>query len=408
MISGVSTSLQRLAEGMKARGHSILVIAASPSGNYFVDESNGMKVVGLPSHRNPMAVNQRFMLWQKKMMAQELETFSPDLIHIHDPLFAGLCGLLFAKRRRIPIVFTVHLQPNAVSLHFPPVPGLKSIIESATSAYGTWLLEQCDAVVAPSQTVFDAIKQKRSHGVHLISNGVDTGAFRPTQSKPAESRALRRKFGIPTISPIILHVGRISKEKQIETIIQISAKAMRKTDAQLLVVGDGPGKRDLLDLCDDLGISDRCHFPGFVQFHEGLPAIYRMASVFVMASEVEAQGLTVLEAAASGLPILAFNASAMTKLVEHKRNGFLILPGQINEMSERLTELLAKQLLRERMGRAGREKALAHSHELSIAANQELYHSFVEIPETIQSVREEDPPQVDIKQKTGAFRSPVN
>lgn len=380
MITGVSTSLQRLAEGMRAQGHSILVIVASPSGNYFVDENDGIKIVGLPSHRNPMAVNQRFMLWQERMMEEELEVFSPDLIHIHDPLFAGLGGLLFARKWRTPVVLTVHLQPNAVSIHFPPLPGLKNIVEAATSTYETWLLEQCDAVVAPSQTVFDAIKQKRGHGVHLISNGVDTNDYRPGQSEPAEDEALRRKFGIPANSPIILHVGRISREKQIDTVIQVAAKAMRNPDAHLLIVGDGPGKEDLLDLCDNLEIGDRCHFPGFVQFHEGLPAIYRLASVFVMASEVEAQGLTVLEAAASGLPILAFNVSAMTELIDDGENGFLIRSGQINLMSDKLIELLTNPTLRKRMGRASRKKALAHVHELSVAAHQELYHSFVKIP----------------------------
>jgi glycosyltransferase involved in cell wall biosynthesis len=126
-----------------------------------------------------------------------------------------------------------------------------------------------------------------------------------------------------------------------------------------------------------LGIGARSRFPGFVPAEDDLPGLYRLASVFAIASDLETQGVVVLEAMASGLPVVAVRAGAVPDAVQDGVGGYLVGPGDVDAMAARLVTLLRDPSLACRLGRAGRVTAEGHSFSGAVAAYERLYRGLV-------------------------------
>jgi glycosyltransferase involved in cell wall biosynthesis len=145
-----------------------------------------------------------------------------------------------------------------------------------------------------------------------------------------------------------------------------------------LIVGDGLRKPALIKLCESLGISHRVHFTGFISTRQGLPELYRIASLFITASEIETQGLVLLEAAASGLPIIAVRATCIPEIVHNNVNGFLSEPGDTEGLGRGITVLLGDESKAAQMGRASLALAQQHNNRFTIEAHEKLYHQLIE------------------------------
>ena len=118
----------------------------------------------------------------------------------------------------------------------------------------------------------------------MISNGINLHTFNPDPPDPGERETLCLRYGLDLDLPVVLHVGRLDLDKQVNLVIRASAQAINQVDAQLLIVGDGRQREELNKLCANLGIEKFCHFPGFVETDDDLPGLYRLAAVFVTAS----------------------------------------------------------------------------------------------------------------------------
>src|SRR6185503_12603411 len=272
-----------------ARGHSVLVLAASDRRGAYSEEHGCLRVSRLRSLYNPLRVGQRFLVWPQATIAGELRAFQPDILHWHDPSALSLSGLRAAWRLHTSArrLLTVHQLPWFVSLYAPAVPGLRRGIESILWSYGNWLYRHFDSVITPSRTIADLVATHTHFRPQPLSNGVDTDLFNPAPSSAHESAALRRKYDLHPELPIILYVGRVDMDKRVDLVLQAVARALRSIPAQLLVVGDGRQLNAIIQLSGALGIRAQCHFPGFVSRQGDLPGLYRAASVFVTSSEVE-------------------------------------------------------------------------------------------------------------------------
>jgi len=236
-------------------------------------------------------------------------------------------------------------------------------------------------VTAPSRMVSELVAAKTGVIPTTVSNGVDLQEFRPSPLAPDEGPALRARLGLPSRAPIILHVGRLDKDKRVDSVIRAAAQVMLGSEAHLLIVGDGLEKPALISLCASLGIAGRCHFPGLVSVTNGLPAIYRLASVFVTASEIETQGIVLLEAAASGLPIAAVNATCVAEIVHEGVNGFLAQPADIDGLGHAISRILEDPSLAQPMGEESTGLARRHDIVKSFDAYEKLYRdSIVNLP----------------------------
>jgi glycosyltransferase involved in cell wall biosynthesis len=174
----------------------------------------------------------------------------------------------------------------------------------------------------------------------------------------------------------------LDSDKHVERILLAAIPLLRETDAHLLIVGDGRQKPALMELCHSQGIAQRCHFPGYVSVREGLPAIYRLASLFVTASEIETQGIALLEAAASGLAIVAVQATCVPETVHDGLNGYLTQPGDDIALGNRITELLKDTEKARNMGQAGCRFVKKHNIQTTVETCEQLYVDLVKQQET--------------------------
>ncbi len=377
MISGAAIVTERLATSMVDRGHDVLVVAASDTGASYVSEEFGVQTVRLKSIPNPKRAKQRFSPGGVRRICSELKAFQPDVIHSHDLFWFCLAGMKIGRGTDIPVITTIHQLPWFVTPYLPAIPGLRNMFGKLMWAYGAWLNKHCASMVVPTQTIAQTVEVKGGFETVVIGNGVDLRCFTPISGKPDEAEYLIQTLRIDPHKPVILHLGRLDLEKRVDIVIRAAAEAMKRCEAQLLVVGDGEYRKQLSDLADQLGIGSRSRFPGFLDPKTEVPAVYRIASVFVTASEIETQGLVLLEAMASGLPVVAVDATCIPEVVKHGVNGLLADPGDVVGIADRLVEILNDPSMMQRMGAAGRRIAEDHAVEDAIDDYEGLYRFVV-------------------------------
>ncbi len=296
---------------------------------------------------------------------------------MHDSMTVGLAGVFAGKKLGIPLVLTTHQLPGFISAYLPHFAWLNALVEKPLWAYTRWLKRQTQQVISPTATSAKMVEKNAGFLPLVISNGMDLDHFRPQPMPLSERQTLCKTFGLDPDRPIILHVGRLDFDKQVDLVIQAAVKPIQEAHAQLFIVGDGQQHENLSELAEEYGILDHCHFTGFVEPTDELPSLYRLASVFVTASEIETQGLVLLEAMASGIPVVAARATCIPEIVHDQKNGYLVPPGDVEAMAERIMDILRTPALAHRMGEAGRHIAERHAHGLSVSLHEGVYQSLI-------------------------------
>ena len=374
MISGAAVSAQQTAESLAARGHQVLVIAASEREYPYHVYRDNLTILRLRSIKNPLRVGQRLLAFPHTATLNALHRFRPDIIHVHDPIQMGALALAYARRTHIPAVFTTHQLPWFVASYFPNP--FKPVVEKILWMYARWVLGKYPSIITPTKTIADVVRRMTGLAPKVVSNGLDLQTFHPPPSSD-DGSASRQKWNLPPRVPLLLHIGRLDPDKSVDQVIRAAAQPIRESEAHLVIVGDGCEKQSLIQLCRELGVENRVHFPGFVTVEDGLPEIYRMADVFITASAIETQGLVLLEAAASGLPIVAVNATCIPEIVHDHVNGFLVEPGDIDTFSDAIVALMNNPKWARTMGRDGRILAEEHDLHITCTLHEKLYRDAI-------------------------------
>ena len=375
MISGAAQVAQQLAETMAQRGHQVLVIAASDKRNGYRLQNETLTILRLASIHNPLRVGHRFLFYPQHAVFKALREFQPEVLHAHEGAQMGLLGVRYAKHAQIPVALTAHQLPGFVASYLPGF--FRVWAEKMLWLYGRRLAQKFTAVITPTQTISTIVTGRIGRHVNSIGYGLDLQTFHPALSQDADI-ATRKKWNLPSDVPLLLHVGRLDTDKRVDRVIHAAAQTMKETSAHLLIVGDGTQKAALIKLCRSLGISHRVHFTGFIAANQGLPEIYRIARLFIIASEIETQGIVLLEAAASGLPIVAVNATCIPEIVHHGINGFLAEPGDLGGLAKSMNLLLKDRNATMEMGQASRKLGERHAIHYTIDAHENLYRQMIE------------------------------
>jgi len=344
---GVSTAVAALARTLRQRGHQVIVYSAADPSHSHTD----LDVIGLWALRYARFPGGRIPVDPAKL-TRELAHFHPDIIHNHSMSVMGMQALTAARLLGIPILGTSHIY-LAGFLNYAPLPlDGQPMVEKVAWQYTTTFFNHFPYVTTPSEVMRQRLV---SAGLHVpsaaVSNGVDTSLFHPRRSL----------FHPNPQSLTLLHVGRLGYEKRVDVVLRAFGRISHVfPQAHLVIVGDGPQASLLQSLAKELNIASRVEFVGQVR-HDRLPDIYRRANVFVTASIIETQGLVVLEAMASGLPIVGVDALALPELIHSGVNGYLTPPEDEQELAEAMRRLLRSEDLRLEMGDASRKIALQHS-----------------------------------------------
>jgi 1,2-diacylglycerol 3-alpha-glucosyltransferase len=373
-ISGVSIVAQKLSRAMVGRGHEVAVLTASDRREAYVDEDNGIELIRVRSIPNPFWADGPIPLIGNDEAEEVIESFQPDIVHVHDGSLLSFRLLRKAEAAGIPLLATAHFLPRFIFQYVNLGSKLETIADNIAWEISVRLLNPFDHVVFPTKTQQRLFQQNGlTVPSTVISNGVDTCRYHPGETPETD---LEGWTSLPE-GQRILFVGRIAKDKDIEVLIQAMPDIWAEQRAHLLLVGRGNDRGRLEELAFDLGVSHCVHFLGFVP-ESDLPALYRNVDVFAIASICEVQSIPTLQAAATALPIVAVNEGALPELTQQEQNGFLVEAGQPEAMGKAIVRVLQDKARAQRMGQMSLRIAQMHDEGETYRAHEHLYRGLIE------------------------------
>lgn len=339
-INGVAQTLKRLTQYFEKENIAFKIFAPqSVSGEYV--SSHIQRFKSLPFFLYPEC---RLAFPNLVQLKEELQTFSPDIIHVATPFTIGLCGVYFSKKLNIPLVGSYHTNFDHY-LHYYDLQFLSKILWK----YMHWFHRSCKKIFVPSIETFQSLKAHGFTNLEIWSRGVDCQLFHPDHDKKSfrTRHCLHGKY-------ILTYVGRLAPEKNIEMLFAVAKLIPPEMKERIhwLFVGDGPLRHDLEEQAET-----NMSFFGYMD-GKHLAEIYSASDLFVFPSASETFGNVVLESLASGTPVIGVNAGGVKNIIKEGVTGYLCTPGNAPEMTNAITQLLNNDKRREQMGIAGREYAL--------------------------------------------------
>lgn len=355
-IGGVPISIERLRRGLTELGKEVLVVAPD-YGSGEGDAAAGIERV--PSISFGRDAEFRMANIFQPRVRRRVAAFSPDLVHLHHPFWLGSLGLWLARSLGAPAIYTYHTRFEHYA-HYVPVPGrlFRNLISHFLIKR---FANKCFGVVVPTPSAREYL---RTIGVKsrvvVQPTGIEYDSFREVD--PRELDELRRRLGLGD-EPVLVSVSRVSREKNIEFMLEAVAALARRTDApfRFLLVGDGDDRAEMEARAVSLGLEDVVLMPGAVP-SERMPLYYHLGDIFLFASTTETQGMVILEAMAAGLPVVAVRSSGIDDLVRDGSNGFKTVE-DVGQWSARVEELLVDPELRAEVSRNARSFARAYDIE---------------------------------------------
>lgn len=366
VINGVVTSVLLLQRELEKLGHEVRVVTLS--NNLHTYKDGNVYYMGSVS-ANKIYPGARLKINRNRSLLHELVAWRPDVIHSQCEFSSFRVAYALSNRLGVPIVHTYHTVYEDYTHYFSPS---VRVGRAVVSVFSRWICGRTACVVAPSRKVE---KLLREYGVRcrieVIPTGVDLGAYR---QEPDGERmaALRRRWALPEDRTVLLYLGRMAKEKNLEQLMDQIAAAGRR-DVALLLVGDGPDREEVLDYARGKGLD--VIFTGMVP-HGEVADYYRLGDLFVTASTSETQGLTYFEALAAGVPVLCRRDPCVEGVVEDGVNGWQYDSGE--DFGRHLSDFCADAALRRQMREAARESSEKFSAEAFGAAAARLYASIQE------------------------------
>ncbi|GAB3342747.1 glycosyltransferase family 4 protein [Chromohalobacter beijerinckii] len=348
-VGGVSESVQRLKRCLQHAGHSVLVVAPKLDGQPRF-ERDVVRVVAMQRFNGsdfslPVPV--------PGQLYEAIEEFEPDLVHSHHPFLLGDTAARVAQTYGLPLVFTHHTLYEHYT-HY--VPGDSPRMQRFAIALSSEYTRLCDAVIAPSESIAALLAQRGvlPDKVRVIPSGVDTRAF-----GRGDGARWRQRFGIPEDAMVIGRVGRLAMEKNLGFLAAALSRFLaRHPKARVLVVGEGEARTVMHDHAAREGVADRFHYTGKLH-DQALIDAYHAMDTFAFASHSETQGMVIAEAMASGLPVVAVDASGVREVLSDGLNG-IMLPSDDVETFAKALETLQEPMLHARL----RQGAFDSAHKL--------------------------------------------
>jgi 1,2-diacylglycerol 3-alpha-glucosyltransferase len=312
-INGVSTSIQTFRRGLHAAGHETILIAPEYPGAP-ADSEDG--ILRVPSRGVPRDPEDRAMkLGALRALRPQLARLEPDLVHIQTPFIAHYQGTALARALRIPVIESYHTYFEEYLHHYVPLLP-RAVMRFVARRFTVSQCNVLDALVVPSRAMEQALLD---YGVrcpmHIVPTGMEMERF-----AGGDGQRFRAQLGIAPGQPVLVHVGRIAHEKNIEFLFRMFALVMRsKPGAVFVVAGEGPALISCKAYVRSLGLEAHVRFVGYLARERELLDCYRAGDLFVFSSKTETQGLVLLEAMALGVPVVSTAHMGTADIVNPQR-----------------------------------------------------------------------------------------
>ena len=314
--NGVVTSVRNLMDELIKKGHEVRVLTLSEKlkshreGPIYYIKSLPLDIV-YPDVRMPVSMHHRYL--------KELVEWEPDVIHSQCECFSYRFAKYISRRTAAPIVHTYHTLYEQYVTYVFPSQRIGAYLVGVLSKYR---LRKAEAIIAPTVKVESVLRKYGMHNpVYVIPSGIALEQHK--QRLTLEQRKEKRQaLGIPEDALVLLNLGRLGTEKNLTELVELFAHARNHNSRlMLLIVGDGPAKKELEERACQLGVGDCVIFTGMVPPEE-VHMYYQLGDVFVSSSTSETQGLTYVEAAANGLPLLCRRDPCLDGVLLEGENGW--------------------------------------------------------------------------------------
>ena len=368
--NGVVTSVKNLYGELKSKGHDVRILTISESAHSY-KEGDVYYIRSMPFAVYP---NVRMPLSYRHTLIKELVEWCPDVIHSQCEFFSLEFAKYLVRKTKAPLVHTYHTLYEQYASYLIPSKRLGKFVVRKVSKIR---LKSASRIVVPTKKVEEALHgYDISNPISVVPSGIklDQHKIRIT---PQERVSKREALGISKDSRVIINLGRLGAEKNLSELIDYFSRVVLKTDdLYFLIVGDGPAKEQLEKQSEELGISDKVIFTGMIpptQVHE----YYQLADVFVSASTSETQGLTYVEAAANGLPLICRRDPCIEGVVIDGENGYQY--DDEDDFTEKLLQALSDPEWREHAKEKSEAIASLYDKKTFGCALEEIYKSLVEL-----------------------------
>jgi 1,2-diacylglycerol 3-alpha-glucosyltransferase len=333
-VNGVSTSIRTFRTDLAQAGVETILVAPEYPGAAADTEPGIIRVPSGGVPRDPE--DRRFLGGPLKRVLNDELAAKVDLVHIHTPFIAHYAAARFARAHGLPVIATYHTFFEDYLHHYVPI--LPRRIGRFIARHFT--RSQCAdvaALISPSAPMRDA----------LLAYGVDTPIEVLPTGLPAESyirgdgARFRARFKLPVDRPLLLYVGRVAYEKNIDFLLRMFVRVLEKRpDALFVIAGEGPARDSLVKAARELGISNEVRFIGYLNRSTELPDCYAAGDAFVFASRTETQGLVLLEAMAQGTQVVS-TAELGTRSILTEGCGAFVVPEEEAAFAAAVTEAIA-------------------------------------------------------------------
>lgn len=349
-VSGVTSYIDLNKRALEALGHEVYVFTFGDL-EYADVEPRVVRSPGMPLSDTGFYLSLRHSGEAKRLIA------TMDVIHVHHPFMSGRLALIYGRKQKIPIVFTNHTRYDLYAQsRVPLMPAEVSM--GMLQAYMPAFCENVDLVISPSRGMEKILRQYgvTSH-IEVVPNGADLKSFLTAQPLP------RAAFGFCADDILLVYMGRIAPEKNLEFLLSAFAGVSRAIpNTKLLVVGGGQKEHEegVRALAGELGIDDRVKFTGTIAYAD-IPSHLAMCDIFTTASVTEVHPFSVIEGMAAGLPIVGIDSPGVGDSIADGETGLLSV-NDLASYTAKLTALCLNKDLQKKMGKAAQEA----SHRFSI------------------------------------------
>lgn len=341
---GVSLTLNRLVAYLEEQDIPVIVFGPTVEDPEIDHEG---EFVSVPSIPVPSRQEYRITVGFPDDAQRRLKEFNPTLIHLATPDLLGFRAMRWGQANNIQIVSSYHTHFTSYLKYYK-----LGMLEMLGWKYLNWFYSQCKHIYVPSPSMATELNEEGiDEGVRIWARGVNTNQFNPD----FRDMQWRRQAGFSDDDQIVTFVSRLVWEKNLQTFVDTVKRLEQSHDkVKPMIVGDGPAQKELEHMLPS------AHFPGFITGDE-LSRAYASSDVFLFPSETETFGNVTLEAMSSGLPCVVADATGSRSLVESGVNGFLAPPRDTEAFAECVADIIGDENLKDEMGKAARQKALAYS-----------------------------------------------
>ena len=339
LVNGVSTSILMLEHALTKLGHEVFIITVSDNKKDYALENNG-HILRLPSVNLANCYDYKMTSVYPIKAVNMIKKMNLDVIHSNVEFTVGIFARVVSEQLSIPLVHTYHTNWEDYT-HY--ITKNKKILDDICKKLLKYLVvffedKTVTELIVPSNKIYNLFKDKYkfTKNIHIIQTGIETSKFYKENFNLKDINSLKKKLGIKKKDFVVMTVSRLAKEKSVDRIINNHKELVKKySNMKLLIVGDGPDIDKLKDEAKSLGVSDSVIFTGKVPLND-IPIYYQLGNVFVTASKSETQGLTVVEAISSSLPVVAVKDDSFVNSVIEEFNGFVFTDDEkyINSISK--------------------------------------------------------------------------